>query len=84
MSMTPSVRLPHLLFVLLLLLSAWTAGARAQEAPAPVAADPAMLGAWTVVAAADANDVGLRFFFPPDGIFLMATHVCRSAPPVRG
>lgn len=59
------------LIIAALLLSAGMTAVRAQDAPAVVAADPAMLGAWTVTAAADPNDIGLRFFFSPDGTFLM-------------
>jgi hypothetical protein len=69
------VKLPalfrHIAIIAALLLLAGTTVARAQDGSAASAADPAMLGAWTVTAAADPNDVGLRFFFSPDGTFLM-------------
>lgn len=69
------VKLPalfrHIAIIAALLLLAGTTVARAQDGSAANAADPAMLGAWTVTAAADPNDVGLRFFFSPDGTFLM-------------
>lgn len=44
---------------------------RTLAADAVSGVDPAIYGAWTVTAASDPAGLGVRFFFSPDGVFLM-------------
>lgn len=71
MSTLKLLRLPRSIVVLSLMLMSLALAPRSQ-ADSP---DPAMYGAWKVTSAASPADVGLRFYFSPDGVFLLVDPV---------